>query len=86
LHALHALLRRAVADVAACAPEGDASLVWVAEFARLRYQERLTVLAIARRWGIHRRSLYSGCTRRALELVTRRVLQLAQEGRWKSVA
>ncbi len=84
--ALHVLLRRAVADVVACAPEGDACLAQVADFARLRYQERLTVSAIARRWGMHRRSLYGGCTRRALELVTRRVLQLAHGGQWQSVA
>jgi hypothetical protein len=49
--ALHALLRRAVADVVACAPENDASLGRVADFARLRYQQRLTVVAIARQWG-----------------------------------
>jgi len=84
--ALHALLRRTVADVAACAPEGDPYLARVADFTRLRYQERLTVAAISRRWGMHRRSMYGGYTRQALELVTRRLLQLAEAGRWCAVA
>jgi len=75
---LHALLRRAVADVAAYRPEGDARLARVAEFARLRYGERRSVTAIAAEWGIDRSSLHRGVGRTALALVTRRFLQLAE--------
>jgi hypothetical protein len=80
--ALYGLLRRAVADVVTCAPEGDRFLGQVAEFARLRYQERLTVAAIAQRWGLSCKHLHCNYRRPALELVTRRFLQLSDAGRW----
>lgn len=85
--ALQALLRRAVADVVALCGEADnAGLTRVGEFAQLRYQQRWTVVAIARQWGCDRSSVHHRVAGRTLALVTRRFLQIVESSHWQAPA
>jgi len=77
--ALQVLLRRAVSDVATFRLEGDAHLARVSEFTRMRFAERQRMTAIAAEWGVDRSYLHRTVGRPALELVTRRFVQLVSE-------
>jgi hypothetical protein len=81
--AVQALLWRAVAEVAtAYADERDLLLRRIAAFVRLRYQERQTVTAIAKAWGMDRADLSRQVSRRAVEVVAHRFFCLARSVRW----
>jgi hypothetical protein len=69
--ALQALLRQAVADVIAEAGDADdAAVRRLVDYLQLRYQEGLSVKAIAQQWGCSTVQVWRSAGRRALDLVT----------------
>jgi hypothetical protein len=82
--AIRILLDRAVAEVAtAYAEDADWTLRRIAAYVQLRYGEGRTVTAIAQEWGLERSALSHQLSRRALQVVTHRFLQLAVHLRWE---
>lgn len=77
--ALQALLRQAVAEViAAVGDADDVAVRRLVEYLRLRYQESVSVKGIAERWGCSTVQVWRSAGRRALDLVTARVLELGR--------
>jgi hypothetical protein len=77
--ALQGLLRQAVVEVIASVGEADdRAMCRLVEYLQLRYQQRLTVKAIAERWGCSTVQVWRGTGHRALDLVTMRFLELAR--------
>ncbi len=82
--ALQLLLERSVAEVAtAYAEDVDRTLRKIAAYVRLRYQEGKTVKDIAEAWGLERSVLSRQLSRRSLQVVAHRFLQLAEHLRWE---
>jgi hypothetical protein len=80
--ALRALLDQAVADVTAPASSGrDPSLDRIAVFLRIWYAERRTITEVAEALELSRSRVSRAVKPLAVELVTRRFLELASGGR-----
>ena len=81
--ALQLLLTRAVNEVStAYAEDADRTLRRIAAYVRLRYQDGKSVKDIAEAWGLDRTVLSRQLSRRALQVVAHRFLQLAEHMRW----
>jgi hypothetical protein len=74
--ALQTFLRQAVSEVIAAAGDTDDVAVGrLVEYLRWRYQEGVSVRAIAQRWGCSTVQVWRSTGRRALDLVTVRFLE-----------
>lgn len=81
--AIRLLLDRAVAEVAtAYAEDQDRTLRRIAAYVRLRYQEGKSVKDIAEVWGLDRTVVSRQYSRRSLQVVSHRFLQLAEHMHW----
>jgi hypothetical protein len=77
--ALQVLLRQAVTDVVVSVGEADdVATRRLVEYLQLRFQQRLSVRAIAERWGCSAVHVWRSTGRRALDLVTARFLEAAR--------
>jgi hypothetical protein len=77
--ALQVLLLQAVTDVVVSVSEADdLATRRLVEYLQLRFQQRLSVRAIAERWGCSAVHVWRSTGRRALDLVTARFLEAAR--------
>ena len=81
--ALQVLLHRAVSEVAtAYAEDSDKTLRKIAAYVRLRYEDKRSVKDIAEEWGLDRTVVSRQYSRRSLQVVSHRFLQLAEHMHW----
>ena len=81
--ALQVLLARAVNEVStAYAEDHDRTLRRIAAYVRLRYQDGKSVKDIAEAWGLDRTVVSRQYSRRSLQVVSHRFLQLAEHMHW----